>query len=243
MADWLAVKEYDEAVHSYLDLYIELKTEDEQAALLDCQMLQELLSVYFRSYDGDYKDLKRLLGMDPLRITLLKTGTMERYRARTGRRVPPVGAPREVVLDCSACRPGRKGGAYDPSTKPPLHRRAAGLADLHPAVAADRAGLAQKPAGQRFIIQLLRLYRLDGRFAVLAHDVWPGPEFWYTVLDHRHFSCAVRDLQFRLPLYRIQMRLRARALLIFWLVITVLNMGNVFITDPAHDRGAGGTPL
>lgn len=111
VADWLAVKEYDEAGHSYLDLYIELKTEDEQAALLDCQMLQELLSVYFRSYDGDYKDLKRLLGMDPLRITLLKTGTMERYRARTGRRVPPVGAPREVVLDLLRLQAGEEGGA------------------------------------------------------------------------------------------------------------------------------------
>ena len=111
VAGWLAVKEYDEAGHSYLDLYIELKTEDEQAALLDCQMLQELLSVYFRSYDGDYKDLKRLLGMDPLRITLLKTGTMERYRARTGRRVPPVGAPREVVLDLLRLQAGEEGGA------------------------------------------------------------------------------------------------------------------------------------
>ena len=111
VADWLAVKEYDEAGHSYLDLYIELRTEDEQAALLDCQMLQELLSVYFRSYDGDYKDLKRLLGMDPLRITLLKTGTMERYRARTGRRVPPVGAPREVVLDLLRLQAGEEGGA------------------------------------------------------------------------------------------------------------------------------------
>ncbi len=108
---WFAVKEYDEDGHSFLDLYVELKSDDEQAAVLDCQMLQELLSVYFRSYDGDYKDLKRLLGMDPLRITLLKTGTIARYRQQTGRRVPPVGAPREIVLDILRLQAAQEGGA------------------------------------------------------------------------------------------------------------------------------------
>ena len=44
-------------------------------------------------------DLKRLLGMDPLRVTVLRTGTIEAYTRRTGRTVLPVGAPREVVLD------------------------------------------------------------------------------------------------------------------------------------------------
>lgn len=108
---WFAVKEYDEDGHSFLDLYVELKSDDEQAAVLDCQMLQELLSVYFRSYDGDYKDLKRLLGMDPLRITLLKTGTIARYRQQTGRRVPPVGTPREIVLDILRLQAAQEGGA------------------------------------------------------------------------------------------------------------------------------------
>ena len=108
---WFAVKEYDEDGHSFLDLYVELKSDDEQAAVLDCQMLQELFSVYFRSYDGDYKDLKRLLGMDPLRITLLKTGTIARYRQQTGRRVPPVGAPREIVLDILRLQAAQEGGA------------------------------------------------------------------------------------------------------------------------------------
>ena len=108
---WFAVKEYDEDGHSFLDLYVELKSDDEQAAVLDCQMLQELLSVYFRSYDGDYKDLKRLLGMDPLRITLLKTGTIARYRQQTGRRVPPVGTPREIVLDILRLQTAQEGGS------------------------------------------------------------------------------------------------------------------------------------
>ena len=37
--------------------------------------------------------------MDPLRVTVLRTGTIEAYTRRTGRTVLPVGAPREVVLD------------------------------------------------------------------------------------------------------------------------------------------------
>ena len=96
---WFAVKEYDADGHSYLDLYVELDNEDPGAASLTKQILQEHLSIYFRSYDGDYKDLKRLLGMDPLRVTVLRTGTIETYTRRTGRTVLPVGAPLEVVLD------------------------------------------------------------------------------------------------------------------------------------------------
>ena len=108
---WFAVKEYDADGHSYLDLYAELDSDDPGAASLSRQILQEHLSIYFRSYDGDYKDLKRLLGMDPLRVTILKSGTVDTYTARTGRRVPPVGAPREIVLDILHMQgPAEEGG-------------------------------------------------------------------------------------------------------------------------------------
>ena len=42
-------------------------------------ILREHLSVYFKYVDNDYKDLKRILGMDPLEITILKCGTFEEY--------------------------------------------------------------------------------------------------------------------------------------------------------------------
>jgi hypothetical protein len=42
-------------------------------------ILREHLSAYFRYVDSDYKDLKKMLGIDPLVITILPTGTIERY--------------------------------------------------------------------------------------------------------------------------------------------------------------------
>ena len=49
------------------------------------QILREHLTIYFKYVDQDYHDLKHILGMDPLEITILKCGTMERYLARAGR--------------------------------------------------------------------------------------------------------------------------------------------------------------
>lgn len=96
---WFAVKEYDEEGRSYLNLYVELDPSDEQSASFSRQLLRDHLSLYFHSYDGDYKDLKRLLNVDPLCVTLLKSGVVERYQRESGCRVPPVGAPREMVLE------------------------------------------------------------------------------------------------------------------------------------------------
>lgn len=96
---WFAVKEYDAQGLSYLNLYVELDQTDGQSAAFGCQLLRDHLSLYFHSYDGDYKDLKRLLNVDPLRVTLLKSGAVERYQQENHCKVPPVGAPREMVLE------------------------------------------------------------------------------------------------------------------------------------------------
>ena len=45
-------------------------------------LLKEHLTVYFKYIDEDYKDLKRILGMDPLEVTVLKCGTFGEYRRR-----------------------------------------------------------------------------------------------------------------------------------------------------------------
>ena len=99
VSDWFAVKEYDATGHSFLHLYVELQPGAKQSPSLSREIIREHLSVYFRYYDGDYKDLKRLLGVDPLEVTMLASGTIERYEARCGRKLPRVGAPLESVLD------------------------------------------------------------------------------------------------------------------------------------------------
>ena len=96
-----------------------------------------------------------------------------------------------------------------------------------------RAGLAQKPAGQRLHHPALRLYRLDERFAVHAHDgLARGREFWYTVSITGIFLVPFAIFNFVYRYTESKCAFVRAALLIFWLVITVLNMGNVFITDP-----------
>ena len=43
------------------------------------------LTIYFKYVDQDYRDLKRILGMDPLEITILRCGTFETYEAASGK--------------------------------------------------------------------------------------------------------------------------------------------------------------
>ena len=99
IAHWFAVKEYGEQNRSFLNLYVELDMEDADANTIGCQLLRDHLALYFHSYDGDYSDLKRLLDTDPLKITVIKSGSMERYTKITGEQIPPVGATRETVLE------------------------------------------------------------------------------------------------------------------------------------------------
>ena len=99
VAEWFAVKEYDETGHSYVHIYVELQPDAKQSPVLSQKILQEHFSIYFRFYDGDYNDLKRLLGIDPLQVTMLPSGTIRQYEQSIGRKMIRVGAPQEMVLD------------------------------------------------------------------------------------------------------------------------------------------------
>ena len=57
------------------------------------QIIREHLSTYFKYYDGDYADLKKILGLDPLRVTILKTGSIAAYSKQSGNPVPHVNPP------------------------------------------------------------------------------------------------------------------------------------------------------
>lgn len=97
--DWFALKEYDESNHSYLHLYVEMAPDAVQSGAVGKEILKEHLSVYFRYYDGDYKDLKKLLGVEPLIVTVLKTGSIARYREATGTPIRQMNPTRQAVLD------------------------------------------------------------------------------------------------------------------------------------------------
>lgn len=71
-ADWTATKEY-ERNQGFLRLYLELKEERQSAEV--ARMVDEQLKVI----DTDYKDIDAYLRLQPLRVTLLSTGTFQRY--------------------------------------------------------------------------------------------------------------------------------------------------------------------
>ncbi|MEF9955027.1 MAG: GH3 auxin-responsive promoter family protein [Clostridium sp.] len=85
--DWTATKEYNEDGHPYLHLYVEMKEKTLAGQAVGKQLLKEHLSVYFRYVDDDYKDLKRILQMDPLEITILRCGTFSRYNENKERKI------------------------------------------------------------------------------------------------------------------------------------------------------------
>jgi hypothetical protein len=70
--DWSARKEYEQN-KPVLHLYIELKQETEPMEL-EKLIHQELVNIY-----PDYRDLESMLGIRPLRVTLLPAGSFQRY--------------------------------------------------------------------------------------------------------------------------------------------------------------------
>lgn len=75
--EWTAVKEFNEKGRPYLHLYVELFKEGYINSAVNKGILKELFTTYFKYVDQDYRDLKKILGMDPLVITLLRCGTFD----------------------------------------------------------------------------------------------------------------------------------------------------------------------
>lgn len=84
---WIAKKEYDNKRRPYLHLYLELKAESLDSVAISKQVIKEHLQVYFNYFDTDYEDLKKMLGIDPLVITILKCGTVEAFEKKTGKKL------------------------------------------------------------------------------------------------------------------------------------------------------------
>jgi len=90
--NWLALKEYNENQRPYLHMLVEMEPKGIESTAVSKQVLTEHLSVYFNYLDNDYNDLKKLLGIEPLEITILRFGTIDAYQKATGvnlRRINP----------------------------------------------------------------------------------------------------------------------------------------------------------
>ena len=83
---WIAKKEYDSMRRPFLHLYIEMAPENLHLIAVSRQVIKEHLEVYFKYFDADYNDLKKMLGIEPLQIDILKCGTIDAFFQETGKR-------------------------------------------------------------------------------------------------------------------------------------------------------------
>ena len=90
LGDWVLKKEYDQHDNPFLHMYLEIPPEAQESEVTVRRVLEEHLSVYFKYFDSEYGDLKKLLNMEPLQITILKYGTIAAYEQDRGRRLPRI---------------------------------------------------------------------------------------------------------------------------------------------------------
>ncbi len=103
IAGWTAKKEFTENNRPFMHLYVEMERSALTTSAVSTQILQEHLSVYFKYMDQDYKDLKRILGLDPLRITVLKCGTFAEYQRRFDREIRRMNPESSEINDLLQC--------------------------------------------------------------------------------------------------------------------------------------------
>lgn len=99
VSDWFALKKYDDDKRSYMQLYIELSGESEKTSIASSKVLGEHLSIYFKYYDDDYEDLKKMLGIDPMTVTVLPRGTMQRFEEVFGRHIRKINPSRQDEIE------------------------------------------------------------------------------------------------------------------------------------------------
>lgn len=111
--DWIACKEFSDENRPYMHVYVEMKSKTAHTAALTREVIREHLSVYFKYLDNDYHDLKKILGIDPLKITMLPLGAFKKYYSEghtVMRRVNP--PAHEKLAFMKSCGLKFTGGVY-----------------------------------------------------------------------------------------------------------------------------------
>lgn len=107
---WCACKEYNDDKLAYLQMFIELREDSQTLQTAAAEIIKEHLSVYFRYYDQDYVSLKKLIQMDPLKVTVVRKGSFRAFEASRGYPLHSINPPASDVIDfrilCSLPRNG-----------------------------------------------------------------------------------------------------------------------------------------
>ena len=90
LGDWVLKKEFSQKEDPFLHMYLEIPPDAQSSEVVAKSVLTEHLSLYFKYFDSDYGDLKKLLNMEPLEITILKYGTIAAYEKRMGTHLPRI---------------------------------------------------------------------------------------------------------------------------------------------------------
>ena len=78
-------------------MYLEVTPEARASDVVTKQVLTEHLSVYFRYFDSDYKDLKKLLNIEPLQISVLPHGSISSFEQKIGKKLARINADAILV--------------------------------------------------------------------------------------------------------------------------------------------------
>jgi len=116
IAAWTVKKEFNEDYRPYMHLYVELQRSNLVNSAISIRILQEQLGIYFRYLDQDYEDLKKILGIDPLKITMLKCGTFEMYEQKYGttiRKMNPESCEISDLLSCHRVDNAKREGVFN----------------------------------------------------------------------------------------------------------------------------------
>ena len=95
---WTAIKEYDD-FRPYMHLIIEM---DEKSICEDAvhkKILKEHLQIYFSYFDNDYEDLQNMLGIDPLKITIVRCDTFSLYEKLYGKSIAKMNPSQHQIQD------------------------------------------------------------------------------------------------------------------------------------------------
>ena len=96
--EWSVAKEFDTATgHPYLHLFVEIEPGSLVNRAVTVDVLRRHMEIYFNYLDNDYDNLKKILGLEPLQITILRSGTFATYQKRYGQPIVRISPPREQL--------------------------------------------------------------------------------------------------------------------------------------------------
>ena len=86
-----------------MHFYVEVQAAALAQQALSEELLRSHFEIYFTYLDNDYKNLKKILGMEPLQISFLRVGSFEEYKLRIGSGIEKINPARmslQKLLDC-----------------------------------------------------------------------------------------------------------------------------------------------